>query len=579
MKTTTIDPLHPVGTLALVVALVACGGGSDADGAEGDETESSGGSGDGSDDGDTSDLPVPAQCQNVAATVGPWFLRRLTGAQLDNTVRDLLGTSIRPSDALPPDEVVGAFYSNTTAPITDAMVESYMDLAESMAAEAVGDLDALLPCDPSANGDNACAAQFVDDFGQRAYRRPLTDSERQALMGAYEVGVGFDGFSGGIRLVITAALQSPYFLYHAEFGPQTGDAYVPLDDYALASRLSYFLWNTMPDDELMTAADQGRLFDDPAALRQQAERLLQDERAATGIRSFHLQWLGIADLDSLEKDPGVFPNYTPSLGAAMQRETGTFADYIIRFNDGKLSTLLTAPFSFPEGDVFDIYGVAAPAGYDATTPVALDPTQRAGLLTQPSVMTMHAQADQTSPIRRGVLVRENVLCQMLPEPPPDVDNVPPQPDESSTTRERFEQHRADPACAACHELIDPLGFGFEYYDGVGAFRSTENGMPVDGSGELTAAGDIGGPFDGATELAQMLAESDEVRQCVSTQWFRYAFGRIETDQDDCTLATLDAAFAASDYNVRELLLSLVMTDAFRLRPAPTSASTTKEPNR
>ena len=408
---------HPgIGSILLVASISGCTGGGSLDppGEGGDDTATSGEPGDES-GGETDELPVPTQCEGVDPAVGPWFLRRLDRSQLDNTVRDLLGTTIRPSDALPPDEIVGAFYSNTTAPITNAMVESYMDVAESIAAQAVESLDALLPCDPGSIGDTACAAQFVSDFGRRAYRRPLTEAEQQALLGAYETGVSLGEFSDGIRLVITAALQSPYFLYHAEFGPQTGEAYVPLDDHALASRLSYFLWNTMPDAELFASADDGLLFDSPAALREQAERMLDDDRAAAGIRSFHLQWLGIAELDNLEKDSSVFPTYSPALGAAMQRETGTLADYIIRFNDGKLSTLLTAPFSFPEGDVFDIYGLNPPPGYDGTVPLPLDPAQRAGLLTQPAVMATHAQADQTSPIRRGVLVRENILCQILAE--------------------------------------------------------------------------------------------------------------------------------------------------------------------
>jgi hypothetical protein len=543
---------------------------------DGTSSPTDGTSADGSTDGGSTDdgsTGAEPACPD-GPSVGPWYLRRLTGEQLDNTVRDLLGTDRRPSESLPPDEAVGPFASNVTAPVTNAMVEDFMDVAEELAAEAVTDLDALLPCDPDDIGEDACASAFVETFGRRAYRRPLTDDEQAALFDLYQAGRDEAGFTAGIRLVVQAALQSPYFLYHAEFGElDEGDA-VALTQYELAGRLSYFLWNTMPDDELFAAAEAG-VLGDREGLRAEAERMIVDGRARDAIASFHLQWLGIADIESAEKDTDAYPEFTPALRRAMKAETATFTDYVIRYTDGTLGTLLTAPYSFPDGGVFGIYGVQEPVGGDDTTPVGLDPSQRAGLLTQPSVLAVHAHAAQSSPIRRGVLLRENLLCQMLPEPPPDVDNTPPDLDPDATTRERFEQHRADPACAACHELIDPIGFGFEHYDAVGRYRDVENDNPIDGSGALGGT-DVDGSFDGAVELAYRLAESDDVRSCVAAQWFRFAFGRIETEADACSRAAIDDAFADSGYRIPDLMLAIVTSDAFRYRAATPSEGRTQE---
>lgn len=564
--------------LSIVAALSSLGVACNSDATSTDEAPSTGTAEGGTESGATEggeSTGAESTCPD-GPSVGPWYLRRLTGEQLDNTVRDLLGTDRRPSESLPPDEAVGPFSSNVTAPVTNAMVGDFMDVAEELAAEAVADLDALLPCDPIVMGEDACASAFVDEFGLRAYRRPLTADERTALIGLYEAGRDDTGFEAGIRLVVQAALQSPYFLYHAEFG-EGADAdggAVALAQYELAGRLSYFLWNTMPDDELFAAAAAGTLAD-PEGLRVQAERMVADGRARDAIASFHLQWLGIAGIDSAEKDVAAFPEFTPALRRSMKTETATFADYVIRFTDGTLGTLLTAPYSFPDGGGFGVYGVQRPQGYDGTAPVGLDPSQRAGLLTHPSVLAVHAHAAQSSPIRRGVLLRENLLCQMLPEPPPDVDNTPPDLDPDATTRERFEQHRANPSCAACHELIDPIGFGFEHYDAVGRYRDVEYGQPIDGSGALGGT-DVDGSFDGAVELAYRLAQSDEVRSCVATQWFRFAFGRIETEADECARTAIDDAFADSGYRIADLMLAIVASDAFRYRAATPAEAQVRE---
>jgi hypothetical protein len=519
---------------------------------------------DGDDDGGSDDGEAAEQC--ASPSVGMASLRRLTRSQYDNTIRDLLGITGNPSEQLAPDEKVGAFYSNATAPVSELLAEQYMRAAEELAETAIADLDALVPCDPAVDDHAACGQVFVDAFGTRAFRRPLTPEERTALLGLFELGRTEVGFSEGIRLVVQAALQSPQFLYHLELGlpdAAAGDV-AALDNFELASRLSYFLWDSMPDDELLQAAIAGDL-ESPDALRAHAERMLEDPRAADAIASFHRQWLHLDGLAGLEKNPDAYPTFDPALREAMAQETTRFADWVIRSDDGRLETLLTASYSFLDGPLFGLYGVTMPAGHDPTLPVDLDPTQRAGLLTHASVLATHAHADQSSPVHRGKLVRENFLCTPLAPPPPEVDVVPPPLDPNATTRERFDQHRSDPACAGCHDLIDPLGFGFEHYDGIGAWRATDAGKPVDASGEVLGTDDIDGPFDGAPELAQMLAESEQVRTCVAEQWFGFAFGRLPAEEDDCSMDTMAQAFAESDHDIRELLLAIVTTDSFRHR--------------
>jgi len=506
----------------------------------------------------------PLKCvASQAPSVGVSPLRRLTRSQYNNTVRDLLGINTTPAVDFALDEKVGPFFSNASAPISDLLAEQFLKAAETLADTAVtSKLPTLVPCD-AATGDAACGAKFVDTFGLRAFRRPLQPDERASMVALFESGRTTVGFAEGVQRVIQAMLQSPQFLYHYELGQQPAGAkdVVNLDSYILAERMAYYLWDSMPDAELLRAAGAGDLST-PAKLRSQANRLLSDARAADTIASFHRQWLGTDQISSMEKDKAVYPTYTAELRDAMAAETGRFADYVIRAGDGKLATLLTAPFSFvSSGPLAALYGVTVPANQDPSKPVNLDPAKRAGIMTQPGVLAIMSHADQSSPIRRGKLVREQLFCQTLAPPPPGVDLTPPAPDPNASTRQRFEKHRTDKICAACHTLIDPIGFGFENYDGVGAFRATEAGKPVDASGTLTGT-DVDGDFSGVLELSQKLAKSQEVRDCVAQKWFNFGFGRTAGSDDACSVQAVTDAFSKTN-NIRDLLVELVATDAFR----------------
>jgi hypothetical protein len=494
-------------------------------------------------------------------------LRRLTREQYDNTVRDLLSIDSHAADGIAPDEKAGPFAANVATPVSRLLVEQYGQAAEQMATAALPRIDALVACDRVALGDAACASHFVGTFGLRAYRRPLRADEQARFESMYAAAATRSGFAHAIQLVIQAMLQSPNFLYHSEFGVDSAAAgtTMALGAYELASRLSYFLWNTMPDDRLLEAGRTGAL-DTPTGLLAEAKRLLDDAHAPQAIASFHLQWLDLRDkLDDLQKDTAIYPTFNPAMVDAMRTETTTFADYVIRQGDGRLQTLLTAPFSFAAAPLRPVYGLSAAAQGDTSSPVYLDPSQRAGLLTQAAFLATHAHPDQSSPVQRGVTIRRNVLCEALPDPPPNVNPTPPALDPKATTRERFAQHTTDASCAGCHSLIDGIGLGFENYDGIGSFRTTENGLAIDATGQILGTSDLNGAFAGAVELAGKLAHSEEVQECVSRQWFRFAMGRLEAAGDECSLEVASTAFQRSDFNVKDLLLAVVSTDAFRYR--------------
>ncbi len=528
------------------------------------------GGSDGEDDADTDgDGETPPQAACAEPAVGLQPLRRLTRDQYTRTVRDLLGIDTDVADGFPTDERLGAFESNAIAPISNLGVEQYMAAAETLAADAMAlHHDELVGCDPVTMGQEPCAEAFIRDLGKRAHRRPLSEDEVQMYLGLFQGARDGSDFDAALQLVLQTMLQSPHFLYHVEVGGQSdspSEEIVAVDGYALASRLSYYLWGTMPDEALFAAAESGALAE-ADGLEAQAERLLADPRAAETIASFHLQWLHVDDMTAVDKDQELFPDFDEGLKAAMQQEVADFASYVIQEGDGNLRTLMSGSFTVSDDpQLLALYGVERPVGHQSGEPIELDPAQRAGLLTQPALLAKAAHTDQSSPVHRGVVVRENFLCQPLPTPPDDVDDTPPDPDPNATTRERFAEHTSDPACAACHVLIDGLGFGFENYDAVGAFRTMEGDLPVDASGEVVATADIDGPFDGAVELAGMLASSTNVQQCVSRQWLNFAIGRVVGDEDACSSDAVYAAFEASDLDVPSLILSVVSSDAFRYR--------------
>jgi len=502
-------------------------------------------------------------------------IRRLTRFEYNNTVRDLLGDTTDPADVLPPEEEVAGF-NNQAAALTssDLLIEQYMKVAEDVGARAVLDIDALLPeCDPGLDGNDTCALSFIQDFGRRTFRRPLSQTETERLKSVFDWAVNdpdLGRFEDGIQVVIEATLQSPSFLYRPELGGETpveGDV-VPFTSWEMATKLSYMLWNTMPDAALFAAAEADQLTT-KEQIAAQATRMLDDDKARDLIRNFHTQWLLLTHLDSVTKDTNVYPAFNGSLRPLWTEEIQAFVEHVILEGDGSLRTLLTANYSFMNEELASFYGDDVT---DAVTgpefrQVQLDPNRRAGFLTSAGLMATHANVNQSSPVFRGKFIREQLMCNTLPLPPNDLVIEPPELDPEKTTKEQFEEIGANPACAGCHTLMNPIGFIFENYDGTGQWRDQQNGKDIDATGEVIQTDDIDGVYDGAVELASALARSTQVQECVSSQWFRFAYNRTVTSEDSCSVEQLNDVFRSSDFNIRALLVALTQTNAFLYRRA------------
>lgn len=540
------------GAALLATALVAgCYEGVRADdpgwGASDGASGPSGGGSDGDDAGDSDGEPGedPEAACDGEITLGHTPLRRLTRFEYDNVVRDLLGDDSAPARAFTPDETIGGFDVNTLAPLTDKQLDEYFEAAEDLAESFVAtQLDAWVACDPV---DDACLEAFVRDFGKRAFRRPLDDTEVADYAALFDDASTEWGTDVGFESVVHAMLTSPYFLYH--FEPPAEDGPVALDPFQLAARLSFFVWGSLPDDALFEAAETGGLADRDG-IEAQVRRMLEDPRAGDAIASFHVQWMGLSGLPDLVRDAELYPSWNPALGQSMAREVAELSRWAILEGDGTLATLLTTPTGFVDEALADLYGVEAPA-----TPferVDLPADERAGLLTTAAFLTATSHADAPSVTFRGKFVREHLLCDEIQPPPCGVidDNPGAIPLE-------------DQPCKSCHLFMDPIGHGFAQYDSLGAF-----------DGDAAASGTVEfkpeiGEFDGVVELAHQLAAFDGVAECMVHEWYRYATRRMPEDADECQVEALGEAFVASGGNVRELIVAIATSTAFRHR-APES---------
>jgi Protein of unknown function (DUF1592)/Protein of unknown function (DUF1588)/Protein of unknown function (DUF1595)/Protein of unknown function (DUF1587)/Protein of unknown function (DUF1585) len=498
---------------------------------------------------------------------GPSPLRRLTRIEYDNTVQMLLGTSSRPAAELFPadEEQFGFDNSAEGRGLNGALAEGYLKAAERLSKEAVGKLASLLPCDPAAKSEAICLDQFLDGFGQRAWRRPLDAAEKDNLRQAFANGKGAGGFAAGIDAVIQVMLMSPQFLYRDERGvEEAGTHYRRLTSWELASRLSYLIWGSMPDDQLFDAARDGKLST-REQIADQARRLVKDDRALGMMNNFYGQWLQLRQLDSLSKEPEAFPAFKQDTARLMRQETETLVRNILAGdgnNAGKLEALFTANYTFVNGPLAAYYGAPDVIGTDWKK-VELHPGQRAGILTQGGFLASHATPEPglTALIFRGVFVREQLLCEPLPEPPADAAEMSPPVTATTTPRSWSKERMAIGACGTCHQLFDPIGYGFEGWNEIGL----PVGKTVDTSGHINGT-DVSGPYNGPVELGKKLAGSKQAQDCAATQWFRFANGRMEDSaRDACSLNSVKAAFQQSGGDLKELLVALTQTDAFLLR--------------
>jgi hypothetical protein len=559
------DGVRVLMSLAAALALGGCGDGSSARGDDGGESadDDDGGDGtaptaddDGADDDDGGQLGpfVP----------GELVLPRLTASQYRHALVDLLGPD------LPPTPVEGdtnpyLFYSigATSTTLSELGTQLYEEAADDVTHAVFDDPArrvALVGCEPVAPGDG-CIAGFLAQFGRRAFRRPLDEAEHARWL-AMAAELSQPDPWEGLRLAVSGMLQSPYFLYRVEIGTPDPDDPTRLrySGYEMASRMSFLLWDTIPDDTLLAAAERGDL-DDRDGIETEALRMLADERASASIRAFFAQYLDLGRLDGLTRDPELFPMFTDTMPDSMRTETELVVDDIVFRERGDVRTIFSTRRTFVNDELAALYGVDAPgAGPITFVPVELpEEGARAGILTFGAFLTMNARQIQTSPTLRGRYLRERVLCQQVPDPPPDIDtDLEPPEGEPKTVREQLEQHRENPACAACHAFIDPPGLLFENFDASGVYRTTDNGLPIDASGDLDGA-----PLANARALADVLATDDRIGLCIAQQLFRHAQGRLDTPDELAVIQDLDARFAAVDYRFDDFLVELVTHEGFR----------------
>jgi hypothetical protein len=518
--------------------------------------------------------PIDAGGNDAAAVAcpstspAPAPLRRLTRFEYNNTVRDLFMDTSRPADRLPAEYYE---FPGQTPPST-VLVESYHTLAHDFAIAASKDaasVTALLGCDPATAGEQACRQKLIGELVPRIFRRAPAPEDASELGDVFTAGVALGGgFAGGVRAVLEVALQSPEFLYRVEIGEPIGAAAPGIarpTSYETATRLAYLLWGSTPDAQLLAAAAAGQLAT-KAQIATQARRLLADARARDVVRHFTFQVMGLygAGGDYVANLGAANPGFTAEIADLILEETRLFIDEVTWQGPGDLRALLTSPVSFLNGPLANFYGVAGVSGA-ALRKVELDPARRGGILTQPSVLARTSHGAWTSPTLRGVRVLHQLLCVTLPPPTPEIPPVPPVTSTALTTRERLQEATATASCNACHRITDGVGFAFEHYDAVGRWRDTENGRPIDASGELVVS-DVQGKFNGAVELAARLARSQDARRCYVGNWMAFAYGRAEVPQDACSRQLLMEDFARTDGSVRELLIALTQTEAFLTRP-------------
>lgn len=486
--------------------------------------------------------------------------RRLSHVEYNRTVRALFPGLTLPKQEFAADLRVHGFENNALAlNASPALLEQYSAAASRIAELAAAEPQRLMPC--MARADMACAKQFVAQFGRRAFRRTLSPDEQARYEGLFAGFVPELGYAAAFELTLDAFLQSPQFLYRLELATelQAKDAPPALDGFAMASRLSYFLWQSMPDDELLDAAEADALRT-PDQVAAQARRMLEAPQAKDAFVDFHRQWLGFDRVLDENKDPALFPAWSDALRASIREESDRVVAHVFGSDAPTLAELLTTRVTFADTALAQLYEVPL-QGAAWETPLMLPADKRAGLLTRANFLAGRAHTTNGSPPLRGVAVLGQLLCAPPAAPPANAAATPPVADMAAkqTNRQLFEEKTRAAECQACHKTINGVGYGFEHYDSTGQFRARDNGSAVDASGELIGT-DVDGPFRGAVELSERLASSRTVQRCAAQNWLRYAFGRDDNPADTCLAEQLAESMAASNGDLRELLV-LIATSA------------------
>lgn len=504
---------------------------------------------------------VPPGTSAVTGDVLPARIRRLSNREFDASASALLGIESKFAASFTPDTRQDYFTRNDAQRVDPVYIAQLDDAARQLAEMAKAKIDQLAPCANAANGGEACATEFVSKFAARAYRRPATPTETEALMTLYRVGAEGASYADGVALVVQGVLMSPGFLYLTELG----ETAPTLSDYEIASQLSYLFVGAPPDDALLQAA-AASMLQDPTVREDHARRLLMEQRASLQIARMIEEWLGIDRIADTAKDSNVYPEFA-GLRDAMQHEADAFITEALWKRGGNVNDLLTADWTPADDSLARMY--LNKQGGEAITRtdgmVSLASVRRRGILGQGAFLSVYAHAHESAPVLRGVAVLRRMLCLNVPAPTAlNVNIVPPVSDPSKTTRERFAVHSQDAACNTCHKTIDPIGFSFEWLDGMGRERSMENGRPVDSSAQLMAGLSVDGNYTDSAALSAQIAQSPELQGCFSRRLFHSAAAANTEGSkvEDAFVAEIEALPAASKGNLQELLVSYAGSELF-----------------
>jgi mono/diheme cytochrome c family protein len=499
-------------------------------------------------------------------------LRRLNRTEYNNTIRDLVGVDFSPAKDFPADDIGYGFDNiGDVLTLSPLLLEKYL-----AAAETIVDLAWNTPAarqrlfgPPPKKGfkrDNALtkekAREILEKFARRAYRRPVAADEVDKLLTFVELAEeSGDPVEKGVQLAVQAVLVSPQFLFRVEAvrGGRKDNPVLPVTDYELASRLSYFLWTTMPDDELFRLAEEKKLR---AELDNQIKRMLADPRARSLTDNFAGQWLQLRNLANLTPDPELFPQFDEELRKAMVKETELFFEAVVK-EDRSILDFIDADFTFVNERLAKHYGIPGIKGKEFRR-VQLTGEQRGGILTQASVLSVTSNPTRTSPVKRGKWILDNILNTPAPPPPPNVPELSDDQQEvaSAPLRQRMEKHRSKADCAVCHQRMDPLGFGLENYDAVGGWRTKDGKFDIDPSGELPGGVTFSGP-KGLRAIVR--GRESEFRRCLADKLLTYALGRGMESLDKCALDNICQAVQNNQNRFSALVLAIVHSDPFLYR--------------
>ena len=492
---------------------------------------------------------------------------RLTQTQLKNTLNETFGFSGKVVTTLPEDSRLNGYANQPDGlGISSLLADYYFRAADEIGIQVLAGSSNFLKC-AITSLDATCLGDFLNTYGAKAWRRPLSVAERTKLTQLYATVSQANGPELGLRMVVQAIVLSPNFLYRTELGDtQVPGTATKLTAYELASALSYTIWDGPPDAELLAQAASGKLRESVTLVAQARRLLSTTAKVAPALHSFIQQWLETDSLDRSQKDPTLYPNYTAQVAQALSDETDRFFDSVVfdAGGDKSLRTLLSAPYGFVNGLTAPLYG--AQASGTELVKVNFNPAQRHGLLTQGAFLARHSNSASTGLVGRGRFVRETIMCAEVPPPPQMFVFDPTVITPDMTEREKFEAHRKNPACATCHALFDPIGIALENYDPTGQFRTTDRGKAIDPSGTipLWREGDTL-TFSNYVDMLTQLSATPEVYDCFSSQFFQYATGRKLAQIDPCDMQTVAKSFAASSYKLDELVLAVISSPGFAAR--------------